>query len=135
MTVEGRALSERRVLVVDDEANIVKVVTRILEAMGYVVLGASSVAEAAQVLRASGPVDCAVLDFSLDGATCAEAYGALTSIQPDLRVLISSGFSQSEVAHGFPQASECAGFLKKPFGLDSLVKAVASACEKSEAAA
>jgi DNA-binding NtrC family response regulator len=124
-------LAERKVLVVDDELNIVKVVTRILEAVGYQVLAARSAAEGMTLIRRHGPVDCALLDYSLEGESCSEAWVALSLAQPGLKVVIQSGFAHAEVEAGLPELPLCAGYLKKPFGMEQLITAVAAACSGS----
>ncbi len=129
MAFEGMRLAERKVLVLDDEVNIVKVVTRILEVSGYQVLGASGLDQAAEVLRRSGPVDCALLDFSLEGVSCSEAFALLRKLQPGLKVVLASGFAEADVRGAFPEAQQCAAFLKKPFGLDALVQVIGATCD------
>jgi DNA-binding NtrC family response regulator len=121
-------LAERKVLVIDDEPNIAKVMTRILEAVGYQVIEARSAAVAVTLLKRHGPVDCAMLDFSLEGESCSEAWAALSLAQPGLKVVVQSGFAQAEVELGLPELALCSGFLKKPFGMEQLVGAVAKAC-------
>ncbi len=121
-------MAERRVLVVDDEPNIAKVVTRILETVGYRVLAARSGAEAAALLKREGPVDCVLLDFSLEGESCSEAWATLALAQPGVKVVVQSGFTRAEVSPDLPELELCAGFLKKPFGMDQLIAAVAKAC-------
>ena len=134
MGERGKRLAEPKVLVLDDEENIVKVVTRILQATGYEVHGASDLDEAKQVLQARGPFDVALLDYSLEGTTCGEAFEVLRATQRELKVVLMSGFPLSELKADFPQAEQCAAFLKKPFGLDGLVKLMASICQPGAAA-
>ncbi|MFT3839368.1 MAG: response regulator [Myxococcaceae bacterium] len=125
-------MAERKVLVVDDEPNIVKVVTRILEAVGYRVLTARSGAEGATVLKREGPVDCVLLDFSIEGESCSEAWAALAVAQPGVAMIIHTGFAKHEVAAEMPEFALCAGYLKKPFGMDQLINEVARVCAGSE---
>lgn len=125
-------MAERKVVVVDDEPNIVRVVTRILEVVGYQVFEARNGAEAVAVLKREGRVDCALLDFSLEGETCSDAWAAMAIAQPGLKVIVQTGFSRTEVAASMPEFALCAGYLKKPFGMDQLISEVARACARSK---
>jgi DNA-binding NtrC family response regulator len=125
-------VAERKVLVVDDEPNIVRVVTRILEAAGYKVLEAQTSGQGAVLLKREGPVDCVLLDYSLEGESCSDAWASLAIAQPGVPIVIQSGFSQADVAAGMSEFVLCAGYLKKPFGMEQLITAVAKACDSSE---
>jgi DNA-binding NarL/FixJ family response regulator len=52
-----------------------------------------------------------------------EAFQAIRSIRPDVRVVISSGFSEKESIRQF-QAGEIAAFLQKPYRMQDLLDAV-----------
>ncbi len=131
MPAGGKRLSEPKILVLDDEENILKVVTRILEASGYRPLGVKDLDAAKRTLTQQGPVAAALLDFSLHGTSCSEAFQGLRSAQSDLKVVLMSGFGLSELKLDFPEADQCAAFLKKPFGLDTLLQVVESVCPKA----
>ena len=91
-----------RLLLVDDEATLVRLMTRILTRYGFVVEGFGSVGEALASF-AAGPerFDAAVLDFSMPETSGSELAAALLALRPDLPVLVTSGYvPQGEVEAG-----------------------------------
>jgi DNA-binding response OmpR family regulator len=82
------------ILCIDDDANILELQKRILEAKGYAVLvspdGATGI-----TLASSHPVDLVVLDFKMPDMDGGEVAAALLREQPDLPIVICSGFFDS----------------------------------------
>jgi DNA-binding NtrC family response regulator len=118
---ESRTAREKfptRVLVVDDEPLIRWAASSTLADAGFVVMEASDVAGARQLLRAE-TVDLALLDFRLpdgDGVTLMrEIHGA----NPQCRFIMMTAFRTPELtAHA---ATEHVPVLDKPFGMPDLV--------------
>jgi two-component system, cell cycle sensor histidine kinase and response regulator CckA len=109
-----------RVLLVDDEEMILMVGQEMLEYLGYEVLAAQGGAEAVEVFRrAGGTVDIAILDLIMPGMGGGETFDRLRTIDPDLKVLLVSGYSLSGEAREI-MARGCGGFLQKPFDLSEL---------------
>jgi DNA-binding response OmpR family regulator len=122
----AKPLESKRILFVDDDADIRKMFRIVLEAAGALVLDAGTQAEATVLLRAS-PVDAVVLDWHLAGDSPAELLTTIGSTQPELRsrVLIVTG--DPRIAR--PGASVLpAGIsvLAKPFRPAELVVALQS---------
>ena len=59
-------------------------------------------------------------------STGVQTFAALRQLSPGVRVLLASGYSESEVSDLFVETKP-AGFLQKPLSLDQLVRAVQSA--------
>ncbi len=99
------------VLVVDDERVVLEMAKRALERHGYEVLMADSGLAAIDVFRRHpGEIDLVVLDLSMPHMNGEEALPELRKIRPDVRVVVSSGYSESEamallLASGFPALS------------------------------
>jgi PAS domain S-box-containing protein len=114
----------RHVLVVDDEAPIRQVARRVLEANGYRVSEAGNGAEALDAYRASGrAIDTVLLDLMMPVMDGAEAIEALRSIDPEVRIVATTGYTTPErlarvVEAGIP-------YLPKPYTPDALLRAVA----------
>ena len=114
--VEGR----ETVLLVDDEDMIIDVGTRMLKKLGYVVLTARDGKEAIDIFKQQqDKIDLIVLDMIMPQMGGGETYDRIKEIKPDVKVLLSSGFSING------QASEilnrgCNGFIQKPFNLQNL---------------
>lgn len=114
------------VLVVDDEAVVRTMVTRALQRFGYEVLAADGGAAAVEVLRNHpGEIAAVVLDLSMPGMSGEEALRAMRAVRPEIRVLISSGYSEGEAMRLF-QGQSVSGFLQKPYTLTGIAEKLKS---------
>lgn len=115
---ERRAAPGARVLLVDDQADVLASIARRLQLVGYEVVAAQSVAEAERA--ALGEVDVLVTDVVLEDAIDGWALAArLRERRPGLPVVFLSGFlsaRQSELMAG----DEMASFLRKPVDAQDL---------------
>jgi PAS domain S-box-containing protein len=123
-TRETQAPPARRggetVLVVDDEEPILAITSRLLETMGYRVLTARGGREAVEVLRKhQGKVALVVLDMVMPEMSGRMTFEALRAVAPNLKVLLSSGYSVEGQATELLEQG-CDGFIQKPFGLAAL---------------
>jgi signal transduction histidine kinase/CheY-like chemotaxis protein len=115
------------VLVVDDEPGVLKVVTRILSSAGIDVLEASDGEEAIETYRMySDEIDCVLLDLNMPKLDGEEVFRELQSIRQDVRVLLTSGFTEQEVLDRF-RGGGLRGALQKPFGTEELLDKVLDA--------
>jgi CheY-like chemotaxis protein len=112
------------VLVVDDEEMIIDVATQILENLGYSALSARSGTEAIKVYQAhQDEIILVILDMIMPDLGGGETYDRLKKIRPEIKVLLSSGYSIDG------QASEimdrgCNGFIQKPFNIKQLSRKI-----------
>ncbi len=108
------------VLLVDDEAVILEVGRDLLEAMGYRVLMAKDGKEAIQVYeKYRDNIDIVVLDMVMPGMGGGEVYDRMKKMNPDIKVLLSSGYSiDGEAAEILERG--CDGFIQKPFKMKDL---------------
>ncbi len=114
-----------RILVVDDEADVVRTVTKALEQRGHVVATAVDGAEAIERVTADPP-DCLVIDLQipkLDGAEVARRLKASPRTREVPILLMCASYLAIEAAAEGPSqgADE---FLIKPFLRDTLIKQV-----------
>ena len=85
------------VLVVDDEEMALYVEVLMLERIGYNTLQATSSAEACQLYRnEKDNIDLVVLDMILPDENGAATYKVLRKINPDIRVLVSTGYGTDD---------------------------------------
>ena len=114
------------ILIVDDEAIVRNSLKRALTRFGYRVLEAGDGGSALATMQAADPpVDLIILDLVLPGGG-AGIFELLKAVRPDVRVLISSGYSpDAEAARGLAERVE--GFLPKPYELSQLRTAVTQA--------
>ncbi len=108
------------VLLVDDENMIIEVGAEILEALGYDVFTARSGSEAVDIFEANKDrIDIVVLDMIMPGLGGGDAYDQLREIKPDVKVLLSTGYSLKGEASEILKRG-CNGFIQKPFNIKKL---------------
>jgi signal transduction histidine kinase/CheY-like chemotaxis protein len=116
-----------RVLVVDDEPLVMKLVSDLLSMKNFQVVTAGSAAEAIHLAEgADAPFNLLITDAALDKMSGYELYALLAQKNPELRCVVMSGFSQGTLNRNLNGAKETA-FLQKPFSMGGLLTAVASA--------
>jgi FixJ family two-component response regulator len=69
-----------------------------------------------------------LLDMTMPGMSGEELFGELRKIDPSVRVLLSSGFSESDAERRF-KGKRLAGFLQKPYTPRTLAAKVREACK------
>jgi two-component system, cell cycle sensor histidine kinase and response regulator CckA len=108
------------ILLVDDEAMILKVNQAMLEKMGYAVLTANAGQAALDLFeRSMDRIDMVILDMIMPDMGGGIVFDRLKALLPDVKVLLSSGYSLSEQAEAI-LARGCAGFIQKPFNMEQL---------------
>ena len=107
-----------KILIIDDEAFICENVQRILSDEGFQVLSASSGNEARDLV-ASEEIDLALLDLNLGTENGIEVLKALKELDPELLVIIITGYGSVETA---VESLKLGAFhyMKKPFKADAL---------------
>ena len=117
-----------RILLMDDEAMILRGAGLMLEKVGYTVQRACDGAEAAALyaaaLEGGQRFDAVVLDLTVPaGMGGRECLTKLRQLDPDVRAIVSSGYSEAPIMaafrdHGFR------GVVRKPYTLEELVEAL-----------
>ncbi len=115
------------VLVVDDEPMVRAFAEQGLEKLGYIVLSAESGRQACEIFASPARrIDCVLLDLVMPDMSGLETYRKLRDIDPHVRVILSSGYSERVVAREVPDLG-AAGFLDKPYTLEALSHAIKKA--------
>ena len=114
----------KTILVVDDEDMIWDVLMEMLLGLGYNVLLASDGKEAVEMYGANlGKIDLVILDMLMPNMGGEEAFYILKELDPNVRVLISSGYvSQEEIQNVMDEGA--AGFLRKPYRMVDLARKI-----------
>ncbi|MFT7676278.1 MAG: two-component system cell cycle sensor histidine kinase/response regulator CckA [Planctomycetota bacterium] len=116
-----------RVLLVDDEDSVQQVLCGMLEFAGYEVLQAKDGEEAINEFRARGAeIDCVLLDLSMPKLDGDEAFSELKKLRSDVRVILSSGFTERQVLSRF-EGEGLAGVIQKPARMHVLLEKIALA--------
>ncbi|MBU0679366.1 MAG: PAS domain S-box protein [Verrucomicrobia bacterium] len=112
------------VLLVDDEETVRVVAKRMLEKAGYDVLTAGDGRDAVETVKERGDsIDCVILDLTMPHMDGDQAFMAMREICPDIRVIVSSGYTEYEIAQRFA-SEDIAGFMQKPYELKALSERV-----------
>lgn len=108
------------ILLVDDEAMVRETNQELLESMGYLVYAAGSGQEALALYREKEPeIDLVLLDMTMPGLSGGETFDHLREINPQVKVLLSSGYGINGKAQTIMDRG-CNGFLQKPFNVEKL---------------
>jgi CheY-like chemotaxis protein len=123
----GEDLKET-ILLVDDDDSARRSTSALLTAIGYKVLLATGGKEALELYKQDREqIDLVLLDTIMPGMDGVETYRRLKEIEPEVRVLLMSGYTKDMVEEQVKELLErgWGGFLKKPFSLQELNESVA----------
>jgi two-component system, cell cycle sensor histidine kinase and response regulator CckA len=119
-----KAIANLRILVVEDVQVVQELFRQQLESAGHHVVAAANGAEAVDLYRKLGRgIDLVILDMimrEMDGRGC---FRTLRAIDPEVKVLLSSGFSIDDDAKAL-LAEGAMGFVQKPFEKESLLRKI-----------
>jgi CheY-like chemotaxis protein len=125
-TLESPRGGNELILVVDDEESIRSFAKEVLETHGYRVLLAADGFEAVEVFRdKNGEIGLVILDMMMPKMGGKEAFRKLTELNPGVRALLSTGYSQEGKAQDILN-SGVKGFIQKPYRVNALLSKVRS---------
>ena len=108
------------VLLVDDEEGTIQVELLMLKELGYTVYPARSGKEAVKLYKEKAlNIDLVVLDVIMPDMSGVETHEALKKINPEVRVLLVSGYGLNKQIEKLMDQG-CKGFLQKPFDIVKL---------------
>jgi PAS domain S-box-containing protein len=124
VSISGSVPKGLRVLLIDDEPVIRSSASRLLAELGAVVHvaedGDQGVAFFAQH---RDELDLVILDVIMPGCSGRECYRLLKALRPDIRIIMSSGFTRDELIEDITEDG-AAAVLKKPYGREGLTRAL-----------
>jgi len=107
--------SSGAVLLVDDEASVRDVSKRLLEREGVRVMVANDGAQAVSIFKEyANEIALVLMDLTMPEMDGEEAFHAMRAIRPDVMVVLSSGFLDTEAVERL-RGNGLAGFVKKPY--------------------
>lgn len=108
------------ILIVDDEEESIMAEELMLKELGYKVIQARSGRDAIRICRENtDQLDLITLDLIMPGMSGKETFDRLREINPDIKVLLVSGYSRNRQVEKLMQRG-CSGYLQKPFDLHEL---------------
>ncbi len=127
--VPGRGAA--RYLLAEDEPQLMLVAKTLMKALGFTVFEASNGREALELYRKNAEyITLVVTDIGMPVMDGYELFSELKKINPELPIIISSGFGDMTVTTQMAD-EEVAGFLSKPYSFDQLRKVLKSVVENA----
>ena len=123
------AMKGKTILVVDDEEPIRVAVNDILTAEGLKVFLADDGCDGLEKFREyQSEIDLILLDMQMPNMNGEDAFYALREIDPKIKIILSSGYNELEVAKQFQQ-QEPTSFLQKPYDFKMLLAIIRNAIQ------
>jgi two-component system response regulator (stage 0 sporulation protein F) len=120
-----RRTSLARILVIDDDAAIIGMLSEYLTQNGYEMLSALNGGDGLMLLEIEPP-DLVLLDIRMPGLGGLEVLRRIRMVRPDLPVIIISGLGDADAARQTLRRG-AVDYLPKPFDLDHVLRAIAAA--------
>ena len=118
----SRLAAGATLLVVDDDAAVRRVASRMLAAAGLDAVPAESGEEALAIYRERGDgIDAVLIDLSMPGMSGEAACRALRELDPHLPVVLSSGYPEQEALHLLDDRT---AFVQKPYRIEALLRVI-----------
>ena len=119
----------RQILVIEDDAEVRRVIVESLESAGHSVRSAASGEDGLVQMRQARP-DLLMVDYAMPGMNGAQVIAQVRAMDGATPILLSTGYADmAEVARVLPSTS----ILLKPFDVAALLGAVDAACSSSKA--
>ena len=115
-----------KILVVEDETRVRRVVVRDLENLGYLVLQAENAEKAIKVMGNDTSINMLFTDVLMPGVMDGRDLAEWTIVHyPDIKILLTSGFSKSNSDYS-PSELRPLAMLRKPYAIEKLAKQIRS---------
>jgi two-component system cell cycle sensor histidine kinase/response regulator CckA len=123
MPVRPRMSGQRKVLVIDDDLSLRRVICKSLEREGYAILPPTTPEEALAYVDQGGSFDLLLTDMVMPSISGPELAARLLSRDPEAKVLMMSGYLD-DVFERFEAIRDQMHFLPKPFTASQLVEMI-----------
>ena len=122
----GSPTGKYKILVVDDEETICRMISRALSQAGYDVYSVFDGPQALEKFREhNGEFDLLILDYALPGMNGYEVLAKVRALRKNTRAILSSGYAAGETSYvRNGQTYQFDGFLPKPYHMHELIKVV-----------
>ena len=118
------------ILLVDDEELIIDVGQAMLERLGYRVVVCRGGQEAVKMVTDMGDeIDLVILDMIMPGMDGGTTFDRIHEIQPDMPVILSSGYAINGHAYKIMRRG-CNGFIQKPYNFSELSEKIGKVLDK-----
>ncbi|MCP4669881.1 MAG: response regulator [Desulfobacula sp.] len=108
------------ILLVDDEKGVIEVCSEMLKNLGYRVKAVTDGRKAIDILKANDlKIDLVILDMVMPGINGQQTFEKIRTINPDLKVLVCSGYTKEDQIQKMIEIG-CNGYILKPFDVAEL---------------
>jgi CheY-like chemotaxis protein len=121
-------MTKKRILVVDDEADVRHAIAMLLEFWGHEVVEAADGPTALKIFKV-GEFDIVTTDYVMPGMNGVEVARRLKELQPDLPILMITAFPSELNLRKSPADA----LVSKPFTIDQLHQGLISLIQNAEA--
>ncbi len=120
-------VGEGTILVVDDERAVLEVARSILAEFGFNVITASDGLEALEVYEEyADEISLVLMDLTMPNMGGFEAFSQLKNFHKDIKVILSSGFTEEDALSEFSD-SGLVDFIQKPYSPEKLISTIRKA--------
>jgi PAS domain S-box-containing protein len=127
-------IDRRRLLLVEDEADILAIIRDILANAGFEVFVAGNAEEAVGLFeKLSGPIDLVITDIMLPGMNGVQMSRELRKKRPGQKFIFMSGYSSDAIGH-YGVFEQGANFIAKPFRISDFLKIIHATLETDKSA-
>ncbi|NNE80896.1 MAG: response regulator [Silicimonas sp.] len=118
----------KTVLVIDDDPEIIEVVSQMVAAHGFKTITATDEASAIEIVNNGQQIDLAIVDFWIGTEPALKLLNAIKLHRASMPVMVMSGGGGGdislEVAHTVSLVSGATQFIQKPFKRDDLLSKI-----------
>ena len=114
-----------KVLLVDDEETVRGIGSEMLKELGFTPITANDGREAVEQFNNNPDIVFVILDLTMPHMDGEQCFRELRKLKSDVKVIISSGFSEHEVTQKFA-GKGLSGFIQKPYKLSVLKETIQS---------
>jgi PAS domain S-box-containing protein len=119
------------VLVVEDEDMLRIAVSKLIRRTGLSVIEAADGSDAVNSFRLNQPdIAVVLLDMTLPGMKGSEVFAELRRIRPDVKIILTTAYSQ-EMVYASLGGHRAWAFIRKPYQIRELVKLLLDACRQN----
>ena len=115
--------SSGKVLLVDDEESVQAAGSMMLRALGFTPIVAGDGGEAIEICKSTSDIAFVILDLTMPRMDGEQCFRELRKLNPDLKVIMSSGYHEQEVTQRF-LGQGLTSFIQKPYKLSKLSEVI-----------
>lgn len=124
--LDNSHVAHRKVLVVEDDADVREFVVTLLQELGYGAIAADSAEAARHLLAKDLQINVMLTDVVMPGSNGKQLYDEIRSMRPDVIVLFMTGYSRNAIVHN-GVLDEGVRLISKPFTVDELSRELRAA--------